>query len=208
MHFEAQLIEKFPEISDIDAKALSSFRDVLVEESAHQNLTRILDAVGFIEEHLTDVIKLKELDIRFPIMDFGSGGGIPGIPGAILLKGSQWILAESEVNKAEFLKKALLALNIDNASIFYGRGEKYLKEHKTPTIVSRAVGKVDKIYSLIKACSTWNKLILLKGPAWDTEWDEFNSVKGFKGKLSIKRKLEYLVGKENKVRVIVELSRN
>lgn len=144
--------------------------------------------------------------VEFPAMDLGSGVGVPGIPMAILGKGS-WILAESEKNKADYLKRAVDSLDLTKQiAIFGGRAEAYLKDNHAKSIVVRAVGPVERIYSWIRRCSTWNNLILFKGPGWPEEWQRFLDSK-WKRELRIEKEYDYTVGTDKKKRKLVFLTR-
>ncbi|MBI3534078.1 MAG: hypothetical protein HY072_01140, partial [Deltaproteobacteria bacterium] len=98
-------------------------------------------------------------------------------------------------------------LKLSHVFVYAGRGEDYICEHSVQSIVVRAVAPVDKIYKWIKNCSTWNNLILFKGPKWpkpNAEWDLF-SKKHSNRVLKIENKYHYQVGTAKKQRVIVNL---
>jgi 16S rRNA G527 N7-methylase RsmG len=90
--------------------------------------------------------------------------------------------------------------------VFGGRAEVFLRKHRVESVVARAVGKVEKIFGWIQECSTWNKLILLKGPGWIEEWQEFEGSK-FRKKLRVVGEHRYQVGASEKSRVIIALER-
>ena len=45
--------------------------------------------------------------------DLGSGGGVPGLPLALHFVGCRWVLVESSVRRAAFLREAVAALNVE-----------------------------------------------------------------------------------------------
>ncbi len=189
---------------------ISQFRELVLAENERQNLTRLTKPKDFIEGHVLDaVFLLKSGYLKYPALDLGSGGGFPGVICAVL-ELEPWILAESEKSKALFLSAAIQKLKLSNVSVHCGRGEDYLysvpSAHPIQTLVARAVGSVSKIYSWIKKCSTWNSLVLLKGPSWGQEWQEF--LKKHKNPpLKILDQHPYEIGKEKKKRVIIQLVR-
>jgi 16S rRNA (guanine527-N7)-methyltransferase len=204
--FEALVRQKDPEITDEAIRRLVLYRELVVEENEKQNLTRLLSPKEFFEGHFLDAWELVRTGlVDYPAMDLGAGAGVPGIVAAIL--GSKpWIVVDSEARKAEFLQKAVDVLKIGNVSVYSGRGEDYLKSSRVESIVVRAVGPVERIYGWIRKCSTWNILVLLKGPKWDEEWGSFK--KSGPGKaLEIVSKHEYEVGAEQKKRFIVKCRR-
>lgn len=183
------------------------FYQIVLAENEVQNLTRLTSPSDFFLGHLWDVLELNRLGwVGFPAMDLGTGGGVPGIPMAIL-GGGQWVLADSEKKKAEYLQRAVDNLGLsEQVRVFAGRAEDFLKNNSVDSIVVRAVGPVDRIYSWIRPCSTWNKLVLLKGPSWEEEWNRFLTTK-WKKELKIEKEHEYLVGPEQKKRKVILLTR-
>lgn len=182
------------------------FHAILAEENEKQNLTRLISPKDFVEGHVLDVRELLQSRlVDFPAMDLGSGCGVPGVLAAAV-GGTPWILAESERHKAEFLFRAVRELGLTSSRVVADRGENFLSENTVQSVVARAVGPIERIYGWLHSCSTWNNLVLLKGPAWKTEWEAFGKSK-FRRELSVDRLHEYQVGEENKHRVIVRLKR-
>lgn len=179
------------------------FHEILVLNNEAQNLTRLTSPRDFYEGHFLDVLELKRSGlVGTTSLDLGSGCGVPGLLATILGVG-KWSLAESEGRKAEFLSGAVEELGLD-LPVFPDRGEKLLRKTAFDQVVVRAVGKVAKIYPWIAACSTWNTLLLFKGPGWAAEWDAFQETE-FKNQLAIEKIHAYSVGAEAKQRVIVLL---
>lgn len=164
-------------LSTEDRERLDAFRRLVLEENEVQNLTRLTSDFDFVFGHIADAVALlRAFPLEYPAMDLGSGAGIPGIPAAIL-GGGRWVLSDSELSKLEFLGRTVTSLGLSERVVAIpGRAEDVLRNRKgaIPTVVSRAVGPVSRIYEWIRPCSTWNTLILLKGPGWDREWDEFS----------------------------------
>lgn len=212
MNFELEnliLSQSHLSLSPEQRQKVFNFYQILVKENEVQNLTRLTSPPEFVEGHLIDVLELMKS--RFLVdaqaIDLGSGGGVPGLLAA-LLDEKGWILVEAEKRKAEFLKQASHQLGLDEkVSVFAQRIEDFLSSQtQSRPIVARAVGPVDRIYSWIRGCSTWNTLILFKGPSWELEWSKFLETK-YRKELSWVRTHEYGVGPERKVRRIVELKR-
>lgn len=45
-------------------------------------------------------------------LDLGSGGGLPGLPLALLFAGSRWVLLDGSVTRCTFLEEAVLELSL------------------------------------------------------------------------------------------------
>jgi 16S rRNA (guanine527-N7)-methyltransferase len=185
---------------------IDRFRELVVEENARQNLTRLLEPKDFLEGHVEDAVHLLKCGfLQYPAADLGSGVGVPGLLCAIM-DPKPWVLIESEGHKAAFLARAVDDLGLKNVVVSPKRAEDYLKKGSVETITARAVGKITKIYGWIAGCSTWNSLVLLKGPGWEEEWAEFQK-SGQRAQLKISGEYRYQSGSENKQRVIVKLDR-
>jgi 16S rRNA (guanine(527)-N(7))-methyltransferase RsmG len=191
------------------SERLVKFRELMVAENEKQNLTKLTSPEDFYFGHVLDVQKLLSFErLQFPAVDLGSGCGVPGLLAAIV-SDDHWVLAESEGRKAAFLQDAVRELGLlDRVEVQSQRAERWLGGLKQPVgcIVARAVGPLDRIYGWLKDCSTWNTLVLFKGPGWGGEWESFSSG-AHRGRLVVKESHEYTAGPEKKVRVIVRLER-
>jgi 16S rRNA (guanine527-N7)-methyltransferase len=204
--FEAFLRGQCSGLSSEVVGLIARYRDIVIAGNERQNLTRLTSPTDFFDGHVRDVLEMMSSGlVCYPAMDLGSGAGVPGILAAIMGSG-QWVLAESEGRKAEFLREAVANLGLSGVSVFAGRGEQYLRSARVESVVAKAVGAVEKIYGWIRKCSTWNNLVLFKSRGWEEEWKTFCSTRQG-SELKIDGQHEYAVGKAGKVRIIVRLAR-
>ena len=208
-------LERFPKLSaalgprkNEALLKIVAYRDAILQENTRQNLTRLLGPTEFYWGHIEDVFQLLEtFDLEYPALDIGTGGGVPGIPAAILTD-QPWILLDSELRKTEFLARVTQELNIPNIQVVHDRVERVIEGLAPATLVSRAVGKVEKLYGWTHHCSTWNSMILFKGPSFEAEWAELLQSK-YRKKLSIQDTHEYSVtsqeGEAERLRRIVRV---
>jgi len=188
------------------AKA-AQFAEILHRENQVQNLTRILGVEDFIDGHLIDVIELFKLDsLGDVILDLGSGCGVPGLLAAAidLDPEREWVLCDSEKQKAEFLAKTAAEMALERVSISAERVETVIQEIEPDTVIARAVGTVEKIAGWISNCSTWNNLILFKSKGWEDEWQEAKTSR-FGKKLTITHTQEY--SSKDKYRILINLKK-
>lgn len=199
--------EEYPGLPLETVERVLCFYGLLVEGNQRQNLTKLVSPREFFHGHFEDVMELLDSGlVSFPAMDLGSGCGVPGLLAAVV-SGGEWVLAESEGRKADFLSETVDRLDLSRqVGVFRGRGEDWLGSHTVNTVVARAVGPVERIFSWLEKCSTWNKMVLLKGPGWAEEWETF-SAGVHRKKLGLGRTRQYTTGPEGKHRVIVELRR-
>ncbi len=102
------------------------------------------------------------------ILDLGTGGGLPGIPLAILFPNCTFTLIDSIRKKTVVTQSIVESLGLTNVSVKVGRAEE-LKE-KYDFVVTRAVAKVDVLLPWVRKVLSSkhqniypNGLIALKG---------------------------------------------
>ncbi len=76
------------------------------------------------------------------LLDVGSGAGVPGIPLAILMPGSDCTLIDSSGKKTRFLEQCRLELGLDNVQVVRARVEAFDRA-AFDTIVARAFARLD-----------------------------------------------------------------
>lgn len=194
--------------SDFVAKRAARFAEILYRENKVQNLTRIVGLEGFYFDHLVDCLELLKTGwLGSAVFDLGSGCGVPGLLSAVIDSDDnrKWVLCDSESSKAAFLAAAIQELGAKNRVLAAsGRAEALINEASPSTVMARAVGKVEKIMSYIDNCSTWNNLILFKGPGWSDEWKDAQKTR-FGKKLTVTQTHEYL--SNGKRRTLINLKR-
>lgn len=205
-NFENLLQRAWPELSRTSLERVVQFYALVLKENETQNLTRLISPKDFLEGHVLDVKELlKSGFVSFPALDLGSGGGVPGLLAALIHE-NRWILSESEGSKAAFLKAAAEQLNLKHVEVFSGRAEVFLAKEEVSSVVARAVGPVERIYSWIRPCSTWNKLVLMKGPGWTEEWKSFQASKR-RRELEVSGEFQYSIGDPPKNLRIIQVKR-
>jgi 16S rRNA (guanine527-N7)-methyltransferase len=121
-----------------------TYLDLLLKWNARLNLTAIRDAEGMVQRHFGESIFAAQ---HLPagtrtLLDFGSGGGFPGVPIALCRPEIRVVLAESQSRKAAFLREAARTLSLKNAQIFAGRVEALDRQFDAVTL--RAVDKMEE----------------------------------------------------------------
>ena len=84
-----------------------------------------------------------------PVLDVGSGAGLPGIPLAIALPDISFTLLDSNGKKARFMRQAVMQLKLANVDIVQTRVEQYQTKSKPNTVMSRAFAPLDKALNLL-----------------------------------------------------------
>lgn len=98
----------------------------ILETNKYLNLTRITTPEEFWEKNLWDSLApLMAYDLNNKkIIDIGTGGGFPGVPGAIAFPLGQFILMDSTTKKINFITQLAQHLNLANITTLVDRVEK------------------------------------------------------------------------------------
>ncbi|MCC6627421.1 MAG: 16S rRNA (guanine(527)-N(7))-methyltransferase RsmG [Chloroflexi bacterium] len=108
--------------------ALDRYRTLLLDWNQRVNLTGVREPAAFELLHLVDAVGfLRAVDqaalVTARLVDVGSGGGLPGLPLAILAPGLRVTLVEATGKKVAFLRAAVAALDLAGVEARHGRAE-------------------------------------------------------------------------------------
>jgi 16S rRNA (guanine527-N7)-methyltransferase len=104
---------------------LNRYLDLLLDANQRMNLTRITDRSEAEVQHIGDSLTLLPYLPKEPhkLADVGSGGGVPGLPLAILRPDIFVTLIESTKKKAVFLRHTIESLALGNVTVLDSRAE-------------------------------------------------------------------------------------
>jgi len=116
---------------------------LLLRWNARTNLTAVRDEDGILARHFVESIACaRALPAGIEtLLDFGSGGGFPGIPIALCRPEIDVTLAEAQGKKAAFLLEAVRVLGVP-VHVYAGRAELLKMKYKCITL--RAVDRMDE----------------------------------------------------------------
>jgi 16S rRNA (guanine(527)-N(7))-methyltransferase RsmG len=144
---------------------LWAYHTLLRAANAELNLTRIHNFENMVLKHYVDsllVLNLEELPS--PLMDMGSGPGLPGIPLKIARPDVEMVLAEPRGARAEFLGEVIRRLGLDGIEVFAGKVSTRFGGDFAG-VITRAVASIpetlDRVANALKPCG---KMLFMKGP--------------------------------------------
>lgn len=105
------------------------------------NLSAVRDPEIMVSRHLLDSLSalpfVRDLAPE-RLIDVGTGGGLPGIPLAIMMPDCRITLLDSNGKKTRFLVHLQTLLGLDNITVQNCRAEAYKPERGYPAVISRA----------------------------------------------------------------------
>ena len=159
---------------DDDATALlARYCELLWKWNQKINLTRHTDFETFVTRDVIDTLQLSaHLAEGTSLLDVGAGGGVPGIPLAILRPDLTVSLAESVGKKARVLETIVRKLRL-KVDVHSKRAEDVLKKKRFDVLTVRAVASLRKlVFWFQRQHSAFDSMILVKGPRWVEEREE------------------------------------
>ena len=128
------------------------------------NLTAIRHTKEILIRHIFDSLAIVPFITGPDVLDFGSGGGLPGIPLALALPEYNFILLDSSNKKTIFLNHVVLSLKIENVKVVTSRIEEFSFSSGFATIVTRATNALGKIVNETnRLCAKKGQILAMKG---------------------------------------------
>ena len=126
------------EINGVQVDQLLAYTVLLERWNKTYNLTAIRDPLDIIKLHLLDSLAINKFLVGSRFIDVGTGGGLPGIPLAIMNPLREFTLLDSNGKKTRFLFQAKLALGLANIDDVNERVEKFSTQNKYDCVLTSA----------------------------------------------------------------------
>ena len=167
-----EIIKKyFPQLSAKQIEQFTALNALYHDWNAKINVISRKDIDNLYEHHVLHSLAIaKRINFRegTNILDFGTGGGFPGIPLAIFFPEANFKLIDGTGKKVRVAQEVANAIGLENVLPAHLRGEE--EKGKFDFIVSRAVMPLPDLIKIVKkniACDQHNVLpngvIVLKG---------------------------------------------
>lgn len=128
------------------AETLMTFGRLVLDANRRTNLVGPVDMRKLVVQHFLDSLApFAKHRFRPPIIDLGSGAGLPGIPVAIAFPRAPIALLEPRRLRAEFLRSTASALGLGNVEVVQttaeSAGRSEARRERAGTVLVRAIGK-------------------------------------------------------------------
>ena len=131
------------ELSETQHAQLLAYLALLIKWNKAYNLTAVRDPDEMVSRHLLDSLSVVPFIDGERQLDVGSGGGMPGIPLAIMFPDMKVTLLDSNGKKTRFLTQVKLELALSNLTVIHSRAEAFQPELPFTGIISRAFSSLE-----------------------------------------------------------------
>jgi 16S rRNA (guanine527-N7)-methyltransferase len=126
------------QLSETQHSQLLAYLALLIKWNKAYNLTAVRNPDEMVSRHLLDSLSVVTFVEGERWLDVGSGGGMPGIPLAIMFPEMKVSLLDSNGKKTRFQTQVKLELKLDNLQVIHSRAEEFQPEQPFTGIISRA----------------------------------------------------------------------
>ena len=135
-------------LSTGQTQQLLDYLDLLAKWNKSYNLTAITDKKEMLIKHILDSLSVVAYMNEYPLLDVGSGAGLPGIVIAIVKPKLSIVLLDSVGKKCRFMQMASATLGLNNITIAQTRLENYQPAKCFGQITCRAFASVHQVRQL------------------------------------------------------------
>ena len=148
---------------------LLAYAALLYKWNRTYSLTAMREQDKAVSHHLLESLAILPFVASGALLDVGSGGGMPGIPLAIVRPELSVTLLDSNSKKTAFLRQAAIELALPNISVHCGRVEQYHPPVGYAAITSRAFAELVDFVSLSRhLLAVGGRWLAMKG-VWPVE---------------------------------------
>lgn len=132
-------------LSESQQQQLLAFLALLNKWNKAYNLTAVRDERVMVSRQLLDSLSILPWVTTDHLLDVGAGGGLPGIPLAIVFPEKRFTLLDSNGKKTRFLNQCVLELGLSNVEVIHGRAEECKPDQPFTQISSRAFTALENL---------------------------------------------------------------
>jgi 16S rRNA (guanine527-N7)-methyltransferase len=151
------VLQYFSDFSGDEVRQLTALDDLYNEWNGRINVISRKDIGSLYEKHILHSLAIAaafDFQPDMEVIDIGTGGGLPGIPLAILFPHTKFHLVDSIGKKIKVAGAISTAIGLTNVTTAHIRAEE-IKGRKFDVAVSRAVAPLNDLW-------TWSRPLLRK----------------------------------------------
>ncbi|WP_278378339.1 16S rRNA (guanine(527)-N(7))-methyltransferase RsmG [Stutzerimonas kunmingensis] len=160
------------ELSEGQQQQLLAYLALLIKWNKAYNLTAVRDPDEMVSRHLLDSLSVVSFvaESGQTWLDVGSGGGMPGVPLAIMFPDRSFTLLDSNGKKTRFVTQVKLELKLANLEVVHSRVEQFQPAEAFDGITSRAFSSLEDFASWTRHLgNTQTRWLAMKGVQPDDE---------------------------------------
>lgn len=179
-----EILTYFPQLSDTQIRQFTALYELYKDWNAKINVISRKDIDNLYEHHVLHslaIAKVLHFKDDTKILDFGTGGGFPGIPLAILFPQCQWKLIDGTGKKIRVATEVANSIGLKNVVAEHLRGED--EKGLFDFVVSRAVMPLPDLVKIVRKNisskqhnAMMNGVICLKGGNLEAELQPFKKI--------------------------------
>jgi len=173
----------FPRLSDEQKHQFEQLLPLYADWNSKINVISRKDIDNLYEHHVIHSLAISQA-VKFKpgtqILDFGTGGGFPGIPLAIMFPECRFTLIDGTGKKIRVANEVISALGLQNVAAHHRRGEE--EKGKYDFVVSRAVMPLPDLEKIVRKNisrkqnnATMNGIFVLKGGNIESEVNPYRN---------------------------------
>lgn len=179
-----EILKYFTDLTDKQKQQFAALFDLYKDWNEKINVISRKDIDNLYLHHVLHSLAIAKAVSFRPgtrILDFGTGGGFPGIPLAILFPETQFKMIDGTGKKIRVVNEVATAIGLENVEAVHLRGEE--EKGKYDFVVSRAVMPLPDLMKIVKKNvgkeqrnSLPNGVICLKGGNVEGEMRQFKKI--------------------------------
>lgn len=130
------------EVNQIVIKQLLDYLALLEKWNKVHNLTAIRDQHQMVSTHLLDSLAVLPHLPGGPLLDVGTGAGLPGIPLAMVRQDLAVTLLDNSQKRVAFLRQAIADFHLGNVQAVCHKVETWFPQMRFTCIISRAYAEI------------------------------------------------------------------